>query len=171
MHRDETFAFIKRWNDLERAGRELDFARSEWARDLRSKWGNGERGDEEFVKWCEVEIGLAITGAHELLDRALAAKIVPDRKTWDRVGGFQQVRQLVPLAPSDRVSVLEAAKSTHRNVRSVLKERGLVERQERANPFRDAQTLAEYIVSLGIDVPRNVSSVINRYAAGKKRAA
>lgn len=171
LNKDESFSFIKRWNELERAGRALDFSRSKWAAELRSKFAPGTIGDDQFRNWCNIEIGLGEVGASELLERASAFVDVPDERTWNTVGGFQQVRQLGVVPRSERPMLIEAAKSGNRNIRSVLRERKLIEPIEKSSPARDARELAAFIERTSTSVPKHIAKIVARYVESKQKRA
>lgn len=126
MKNDKMIQFVKRWRDLERRQKDLDFERSVFARDLRAEFEPGRLGDDEFVNWCVVELGLTAAQARsEFLPRAQAAIAVPDVGTWNQLGGFRQTRHLVGLTKKQQVDVVQAAKVSNKVITTVRRERGL----------------------------------------------
>lgn len=177
LHPDDTHRFIKRWAELVTREKDLDWDRSVFCRDLRAKFSVGHAGDDAFLNWLDVELGHKAGAAEELLERAQSIAVVQDHKTWKRVGGFRGVRQLLPLKQSDRVSVLEVAKSQSKAIGTVVRERGLkptvVEqdlprRRETRDP--DVVFLAKYIAALD-GVPPVVMEVALRYAQDRRMGA
>ncbi len=123
MQNEEMLKFVKRWRALEAAQKDLDFARSTWARDLRSHWA-GNHGDEKFVQWCETELGLSAAQSAELLARAAARALVTDPKEWSDAGGFVRIRPLVGLPKREVAACLSAAKAGGYALSTVLRQRG-----------------------------------------------
>ncbi len=165
MNNDKMIRFIKRWRELETQRRKLDFERSQWCREVRDEFPKGDAGDKAFVNWLAVELGITPAIGAELLERAVASLAVPDSKTWDRVGGFSNIRALAPLAQRDRVAVLEAAKADAKTVKTVMRERGLVAAPTKtAKP--DVVVLAEFISTLE-EVPKDVMEVVRKYVTRK----
>jgi len=123
----KTFQFQQRWRALEKSQRDLDFAKAQFARELRAEFPSGKTGDGEFIWWCETELGLTEGQVRaELLARAAAIAVVPDEKTWTQVGGFKAIRKIAEVpARRDQVAVIEAVKASGKAVTTVLRERGL----------------------------------------------
>ena len=170
MKQDKLLELIARWRELQTAQRDLDAERSRWCQDLRAEFPAGDVGDRAFAKWLDVELGIAAGPAGELLDRARAAAIVPDAKTWSAIGGFRGARHLIGLSKKDQVAVVDQAKAEARAISSVIRERGLgPERPARPN-VPDVVVLAEYVVSLD-GVPKRVREIAERYARSAKRSA
>lgn len=164
MNNDKMIRFIKQWRALESQRRKLDFERSRWCREVRAEFAKGDVGDRAFVNWLAVELGIASTMGAEMLERALASQTVPDETTWDRVGGFSNVRALAQLPQRDKVTVLEAAKAAAKTVKTVMRERGLVSTKSVAKP--DVVLLAEFIIGLN-GVPPNIMRVVEKYVVRK----
>jgi len=165
MNNDKMIRFIKQWRDLEDQRRKLDFERSRWCREVRAEFTKGEIGDRAFVNWLAVEIGIAAATGQEMLERAVAHHTVPDEKTWDRVGGFSNIRILAALPQRDKATILEAAKASAKTVKTVMRERGLGgTAQKVAKP--DVVLLAEFVATLD-EVPPAIMAIVTRYVARK----
>lgn len=187
MNSGKLVRFIERWRELERQTKDLDFQRSVFARDLRKEFAAGSAGDDQFTKWCETELGLNAAAACELLTRARAVEVCADEKTYARVGGFKAVRHVIALPKRAQVEVIEAAKSQHKNVLTVVREREKAKNQNtpaaskvasstaptlRYSSFADAKALAEFIHEHCEDMPASIRTIVGRYvdAKGKKAA-
>lgn len=170
---DQSFDLIKRWRDLDRKAKDLDFQRSLWAQEARAGWPNTDNGTDAFLTWCTDIVGMSADVAREMCARADAAKIVPDESTWKRVGGFYQISKLSEIeSPKERVAVLEAAKATGRSIQSIGRERGALKPKfERSNAYKDAFALAEFLASCGVAIPPRLAAVVRRYVVEKKKAA
>jgi hypothetical protein len=165
MNNDKMIRFIKRWRELETQRRKLDFERSQWCREVRDEFPKGDVGDKAFTNWLVVELGVTAALGAELLERAVAGRAVLDSTTWDRVGGFSNIRALAPLAQRDRVAVLEAAKAGAKTVKTVMRERGLVATTSKvAKP--DVVVLAEFIATLEA-APKDVMEIVRKYVTRK----
>lgn len=173
MTNDKLIQFLKRWRALEVARTNLDYARSLWSRDVRVEFADGKSGDLAFVKWCATEIGLTGGQSQELLDRARAIKVIPDEKTWTRLGGFRAVRHLCALPKPEIVPVVEAVKATGKAVRTVIAERRLGVTPIPRKPAQrvdngariDAEILAGYVLRACPNAPRHIVKIAQRYAA------
>lgn len=200
MNNDKMIQFVKRWLDIERRQKDLDFERSKLSRDIRCEFPSGERGDEQFSNWCVNELGLTSWAAKELLTRAVAATVVPDERTWKMIGGFRAIRPLQDLTKTQQVTVLEAAKTSGRAPINIMRERGLIQAPTPREPARipartsspvnvtivrkppqndsapvrdayaDAVALAQYIARTGKDLPRDIIAIVARYASAVKAA-
>lgn len=170
MHNDKMIRFIKQWRELESQRRKLDFERSRWCREVRAEFAKGDVGDRAFINWLAVELGIAAVTGQEMLERAVASSAVPDETTWDRVGGFSNIRALAPLPQRDKVAVLEAAKADAKTVKAVMRERGLATRPKVTKP--DVVLLAEFIATLD-KVPPAITAIVSKYVTRKafRRAA
>lgn len=189
MTKDEEFELEKRWIELERRSKDLDFAKSQWARDARARFARGAHGDTLFVEWCVARIGVTMFLAREeLLTRAVAASVVPDEKTWKQIGGLKAIRPVHSLPRNVQVTVLEAAKAQGKAPINVMRERGLlpkpvVEAPKAVPPPRpapvvplpalvskddarkDAEFLAKFIIDNHKSIPLDVLRVVSRYAS------
>lgn len=170
MNPNKNLQFLKRWRDLEVRQKDLDIEKARWCADLRGEYPDGSAGDHQFLDWLEVELGISASLGEELLDRARAAKIVPDKTTWDRVGGYKNVRLLIPLKPRDRVAVLEATKVESKAIRTVLRDRDLAAKPAAPAAKPDVVTLAEYVASIP-GVPYAVRAIALKYVKQARRAA
>jgi hypothetical protein len=123
---------LKRWTKLEAEQKDLDFRRSQLAKEARECFPD----DERFIRWCQSDLGVTYKGAQELCLRAKAASVVPDAKTWSVVGGFRSISAVKDLPKREQINVLQAAKASGRGVRSVYNERyPATETLKRTNQF------------------------------------
>lgn len=171
MNNDKMIQYVKRWQQLERKSKELDYERSVFAKELRSEFGN----DAQFIKWCADELGLTATRSSDLLLRATAAKAVPDASTWSRIGGFREIGALAAVPDrKTQIHIIESAKSTGKGIRTLIRENVTHEPPPpRTTPARDAEELARFIVQ---NVPEdrlteNIRAVVARYVRAIARAA
>lgn len=198
MNNDKMIRFVKRWREIEQRQRDLDFERSKLARDIRDEFDKGDRGDDLFVNWCTVELGITAFAAKELLTRATAVTVVPDERTWKMIGGYRAIRPLQDLPKRHQVDVLEAAKSSGRAPINIMRERGLIKmseprpvapapapapkpivvtKREAAKPtdeqsaHLDAVALAQFITRTSKNIPRDILAIINRYTSFMRKAA
>lgn len=193
MTNDKMIAFVKRWQEIERQQKDLDFSRSKLARDIRNEFDKGDRGDDQFVNWCTVELGITAWQAKELLTRAVAATVVPDERTWKMIGGYRAIRPLQDLARRDQVAVLESAKSSGRAPINIMRERGLIQaptpramptpapivvmKREPARPtdeqsaHLDAVVLAQFIAKNSKHIPKDILALVNKYKSFMRKAA
>ncbi len=169
---DSMFKYVKRWQELERKQKDLDYERSVFAKELRAEFGNN--GDARFVKWCKDELGLTEVGANELLLRATMVKTVGDEKTWKNLGGFRAIRAVEVLPREKRVHVIEAAKTTGKSVATLVRENCGVPQttRERVSPISDAEVLAKFITSHHDEsrLPPAVRTIVARYAPLRRAA-
>jgi hypothetical protein len=82
----------------------------------------------------------------EYLDRAAAFRAVPDAVQWDALGGFVQIRHLIPLEKRERVAVLGAAKESGYPISTIVRNRE--SKPAAPRPPDDVQVLAEYVEQL-----------------------
>jgi hypothetical protein len=90
VNNDKMIQFVKRWREIERLQKNIDFDRGQLARGIRAEFEKGARGDEQFRNWCVVEIGMTAYGARELLLMAVAASVVPDESHGRNWAAFVQ---------------------------------------------------------------------------------
>lgn len=184
MNNSKMIQFVKRWREIERQTKDLDYQRSVLARDIRAEFSDGNVGDEQFIKWCDVELGLNAAAACELLTRARAVQVCADEKTYTRVGGFKAVRHLITVGKREQVAVLEAAKSQHKNVLTVVREREKARAATlpanantstkpvmRYSSFEDAKALAVFVDKHCKDMPAHIRTIVGRYVESAKKAA
>jgi hypothetical protein len=165
MKSEKTMEFVKRWQVIQRKSKDLDWEKTSFAKDLRSQFET----DKALIKWCDTELGMAEHVAQELILRANAADVVKDAATWQSVGGFTSVRQLVGLTKQQQVHVVQGAMLQNKPIRSVMREQGLL--PEPAHQRSDAEILAEFVATLSVKIPANVQKIINKYIVVKSRAA
>lgn len=194
MNNDKMIRFVKRWREIEQQQKDLDFQRSVLARDIRAEFGKGDTGDEQFINWCAVELGITAWAAKELLTRAVAATVVPDERTWKMIGGYRAIRPLEELPKRHQVDVIEAAKASGRAPVTIMRERGLIKAPETTRPalptpravvvvkretrptdeqsaHMDAVALAQFIARTSRDIPRDILAIVNRYKNFMRTAA
>lgn len=161
----KTIEFTKRWQVIQRKKKELDWETTQFARELREQFDT----DKQLIKWCDIELGLAEHVAQELVLRANVASVVKDATTWQSVGGFTSVRQVVGLTRQQQTDVVQSAVLQNKSVRAVMREQGLV--AEPVHQKTDAEILAEFVLDLGIKIPSSVQKVISKYIVAKSKAA
>jgi hypothetical protein len=182
VNNSKMIQFVKRWRELESKAKDLDYQRSVLARDIRAEFPKGSDGDEAFTKWCEVELGLFVAAACELLTRARAIEVCADESTYARVGGFKAVRHVITLNKREQVAVLEAAKSQHKNVRTIVRERETARAANlpantnikpvlRFSTFEDAKALAAFVDKHCKDMPSHIRAIVGRYVESAKKTA
>lgn len=174
MNNEKMIAFVKRWREIERQQKDLDFQRSRLARDIRAEFEKGDRGDDQFCNWCVIELGITAFQARELLTRAVAATIVPDDRTWKMIGGYRAIRPLQGLPRKHQVDVLEAAKSSGRAPINIMRERGLAvsaSKPQQQSAYTDAVTLAQFISRTSKHIPEDILAIVSRYANATRRAS
>lgn len=155
---------IKEWKALERRDRDLDFDLSKWSAALRSEFAPGPSGDKACAQWLDVELALPASKKEEVMARAAAFAVVPDATQWNSLGGFVQVRHLMPLDKRERVAVLEAAKTSGYRITTIIRNRqsptAAVSRPS------DVQVLAEFVEQLA-EVPSHIREVARRNVRAK----
>lgn len=168
MHR-----FIKQWNEIEKAQTDLDFRRSQWARDVLQACGS----ERAFKTWCQSELNLTDHKINQLIARAATIKVVSDSATWNQLGGFAKLDKVATLPKREAVAVIEAAKSQCLSVRTVMKQRGHIAPPPPIQPvpvssakrgaMRDAQDLARYLDSLRkqgtVKLPSDIATIVDMY--------
>lgn len=172
MHNDKMIQYVKRWADIQKRQADLDYEMSVLAKDIRGEFRSGEVGDQQFIGWCGLELGMLPNQAQDLLARAQAVAIVPDAKQWKRLGGHRALRHVVSLPKEDQKPVIMMALGTGGSVQSILRERGLIAPKQTPDYRSDAERLAEYVASLP-DAPKYVRDIAARYVKARpsKRAA
>ena len=176
MNSEKLISLVKQFREIERAQKDLDFRKAQWAREARGCFVD----DRRFIAWCKADVGLTDPAAQDLCLLARAAGIVPDPKTWIRLGGSREIREVSRL-PTKRqqIDVLEAAKATGRAVRALVKERmpaNDIAPVIRAAPRKmsDAEVLARFIAENVVrKLPPEVEMLVRMYAPreANKRAA
>ncbi len=120
--KDKLFELAQRWRALSSELKDLDFKQSQWAHDARAVFVN----DETFSRWCVDDLGMKTAQVVEMLGRATAFSIVPDKTAWKKIGDWRQIRNVAEEVrdKKQQVEVLEAAKASGKQINAVLKERG-----------------------------------------------
>lgn len=168
---DRMFQLAKEYRDISRQRRDIDFRLCQWARKLRDEVPN----DEEFVRWCVDELGLTDGEArHDLLTRALAFSVAPDKPTWTEIGGFRAARKLATLPRKEQVACIGAMRASGYGVDKILRDRGhAATGQTRADAHSaadDAARLARFIAESVPEAPRAIKAIVERYAARAKHS-
>jgi hypothetical protein len=173
MHNDVMIKYVKRWQELVRKQRDIDYERSVFAKDLRGEFGT----DARFVKWCQEELRLTKVQAEELLLRADLAKTVGTEETWKKVGGFGALRAVEALPIAKRRHVIEVAKTTGKSIRTLVRESDKrspapAEPLRRSSPQDDASRLAQFILEHVPDakITATIRAVMSRYIASSRAA-
>lgn len=164
MKQAKMLELIKAWKGLERRGKDLDFELSKWCAELRAEFPAGSAGDRACSQWIDTEIAVASGRKEEYLTRAAAFVIVPDAAQYDALGGFAQIRHLIPLDKRERVAVLGAAKASSYRIQTIIRNR----ESKPAEPPRpsDVQILAEFVEQLD-HVPDSVREVARRHVRAR----
>jgi hypothetical protein len=168
MKQAKMLELIKQWKALERRGKDLDFEMSRWCADLRAEFPAGAGGDRMCSQWLDTELAMAPGKKEEILARAAAFAFVSDAAQWDALGGFAQIRHLLPLPKPERVAVLGAAKTSGYRIGTIIRGRQakLEAQQLPQRPPSDVQILAEFIEQLG-SVPDEIREVARRHVRAK----
>lgn len=160
MNNATMLEFIKEWRSLERDRKDLDYKESNWCDRLRSQFPDDTSGDRAFAQWLSVELGLSDARYEELLSKAKAFALVSDRDRWDVLGGYMQIRLLIPLDAKERVAVMGAAISSGYRISTVIRQRQ--SRPEFPSRTPDIVLLAEFIEQLP-DAPDGLREIARRY--------
>lgn len=152
MNIDRLNAFIDRWRDIEQRQKDIDHARAVWVRDLLEAC-DGKR--QAFIDWCKRELNLTDFQCTGLLERVAVLEVVPEAPDWRKHGGW---RGLAPLASvmrkSERIAVVEAAKTQGLAISTVVRQRREAQRAARPDiapvkriptPAEDAACMARFI--------------------------
>lgn len=183
MTTDKNINFIKLWRKIEKDQQELDFRKSEWARDLRREC----KSDDEFTRWCADQIGMVHAQAEELLRRAKLVTIVADAPTWNRLGGYEKLQPLISkdLPRKEQVAIVEAAKVSgyvDRPIMRVMQQRGhiappVAPRSTAHLPViatptaHEIQRLARFIDETYKNPPPDIRRIVSKYVADKAETA
>jgi len=160
MKQSKMLEFLKQWKSIERRQKDLDYEVSQWAAAVRAEFPGGKAGDKQFSGWLSLELGIPAERQGELLERATSFQIVPDPQQWQALGGYVQIRKLVPLDRTERVAVIGAAKASGYRISTIVRQRESREVTHRALP--DVVLLAEFVESLG-DVPDEIRELARKY--------
>ncbi len=154
--------FLKQWRSLEHRRKNLDFEMSRWCAAVRAEFASGAAGDKAFGHWLATEIGIPVERQEECRMRADAFAIIPDHQEWDALGGFVQIRKLIPLDKRERVAVIGAAKASGYRIATVVRQRE--SRQVMPHQTPAVVLFAEFIESLEADiVPEELRELARSY--------
>lgn len=168
--------FAREWRALEAAQADLDSKINDWCTRLRQACGT----DNEFLAVCLDSIKMNLPQAKACLRRVSLAKLVPDAKTWHKLGGFEKIDAVSQLGKREAADVIQVAKKEDLSVNTVMKRKGYVETPKplpalpgSARMMKDLQTLAKYVretcVGTGKLLPKDVLEVLDIYAPQKYR--
>ena len=165
----EIFVELRKcWQRLLRKEKDVAFERAVLSKDTRDACGT----DHRFLMFMKSIVGFTDHQAREELLRAQAAAIVPDAKTWENLGGHNQILQVRPFDKRERVAILEAAKSSGRSISVVIKDRhpelakkNENEKSDIATPIqkkqmKDVEKLARVIVDNAASLPELSPDVV-----------
>ncbi len=170
MHNDKMIEFVKRWKNLQQRQADLDYEKAVLARDIRAEFKAGHLGDEQFVGWCDLELGMLPRQAHELLARADMLKSVPDQRQWKKLGGFAALKCIAMLPEPQRKQVVVQALGAGSDLRVVLRERGLLPPSDKPTYKTDAERLAEYAATLP-NLPKYIRDIVAKYVQKNDKQA
>lgn len=174
-----TFALVQRFRAIEKTQRDIDFKRSEWCSEVRALAGN----DDAFARWCQTKLLLTQNEISQLLQRARAATLVTDSRSWEQLRGFKGIRAVLHLPKTEQINVVQAAKVAGRPIRSVMIERGHLRTYEpidktppgKTKTMGDVEMLAKYIAAQlpNAKLPRDVETLVLMYVPsfGKRKAS
>ncbi len=128
--------FVKQWRDISRRQRDLDYDRTQFAKELRSHF----KSDDNFVKWCVEELPDMTDGqARGMLKLVPVLDVVKDVDTWHRLGGVKPIRRLVETVPvKERRAVIAKADGKGKALTTVLTERSREQEAQRVIPITSA---------------------------------
>ena len=169
MNSEKLIELAKQFSRLQADQRELDYRRATWAREAVACFTS----EEKFVVWCKSDLAITEAAARDLCLLARAAKVVPDAKTWNILGGSRQIRAVEVLSKRDQVDVLEVAKATGRAIRTLVAERCPKEMpaptpsDTTSAQMKDVERLAKFIAA-HIDafpqLPGDVEVIVRMYS-------
>lgn len=162
MNKDKSFELAQRWRKLAAQAKDLDWNKTLFSKDLRDKFTKGTAGDHELTQWCEVELQMPRYVAVELLIRSRVGTLLT-KTNYEVIGGFSAIRQIAVLGKRDQVRVVQAAVVEQKAVRSVMRDLDLLPKQPEVGPNPDAAALAEFLNSLGVNVPAKIAKIVRRY--------
>jgi hypothetical protein len=183
INKDKSFAFRKRFADLFKEEKDVDFRKSQACHELRKEFPAGEKGDIQFVDWFEQEFGLTILQGREMLNRATTFAVVKDEPTWKQLGGYKAIRAVEELPKKQQIEVIEVCKATAKAPRTVMRERNYGSYKPAPAPIvpinapktpapadvraisTDAKIMAAYILEHCPNAPKNLVRIAERYAA------
>jgi hypothetical protein len=166
---DKLIALARRWTSLDAEERAIHFRRAQLLAEARGCFSD----DRKYNVWLRTCLNFNAWQVEEAHLRVVAARIVKDQRTWDRVGGHTQIARLRGLPQRDQVAVLESAKSTNRSIRTLVQERVASKPSSEVKPMkkapRDVAVLARFIAenirSLP-PLPRDVEDIVRIYEPG-----
>ena len=164
MKQAKLLEFIKQWKSIERRQKDLDYERSSWCAAVRGEFPIGSKGDKQFGEWLSVELGIAPDHQEECRARAAAFSIVPDEQQWQSLGGYVQIRKLIPLDKTERVAVIGAVTASGYRISTVVRQRESKDVTHHATP--DIVVFAEFIESLD-GVPDELRELARKYVRAR----
>lgn len=167
MHNDKMIQYVKRWRDLQKRQADLDFEVSVLARDIRSEFKAGEVGDQQFLGWCGLELGMLPRQAKELLARGKAVSIVANARQWKRLGGSSVLKRVIEFPEPERRPIIQQALGSGGDLRAVLRDRGVAPLRQPPSYKTDAEQLAEYVASLP-SAPKHIRDIVSKYVTSSK---
>lgn len=183
MTNGQMHALKERWRELAKRLKDLDWDITKFAADLRGQFVDGDKGDDAFDSFCELNLGMNATKRSEMKLRAATMSVTKDAKTYKFIGGFRQVKVMRNLTRRQIVDVLESCKVSGNSFGNEMRARGLLEVKPRPEPIRvgrrlifpvkkappkidpyfDAVTLAQYIARTSRSIPKDIQAVVDRY--------
>lgn len=178
MNKDQAFAFRKRWNELLRIKKDVEHRIAILCLSMR----NACKSDDDFIRWCGIELGQSDVEAHRMLLQADAVRILPDASQWERAGNLNHIAKIATLPKREQVAVLQQSKLQGRKVISIMRERNLITPIKPAaipaqvkKRISDVALLAKYIAEHlpNARLPSDVQTIVLMYVPsfGRKRAA
>lgn len=174
--------WIKLWNEIKTIRTNADRREREFARDLRTDFESGERGDAAFIQFVTRDLQESMRVAHHLLTLAVLQRAVGESEfgklgLLNRQGVLDKnnVTRLMYLPVRDQLELLESARKQSKSVRTVLTERERVQaaRAPSISPQRVAEILDAHWEALehaGIPLTE-IGEFVARYAKSKKSSA
>jgi len=106
MKPSKMLEFIKQWKSIERRRKDLDYEECRLCSEMRAEFPGGAAGGKRFSEWLDLELGIPRERQEECLERAASFAIIPDEQQWLALGGYVQIRRLIPLDRAERVAVI-----------------------------------------------------------------
>lgn len=166
MNKAKSFELAQRWRKLASRSKDLDWDKTIFSKDLRAEFGKGTAGDNDLTQWCETELEMPRYVAVELIIRSRMASLT-SKANYEVIGGFSAIRQVATLGKRDQVRVVQVAVAEQKAVRSVMRDLDLLPKQPDVGPNPDATLLAEYLSSIGVDLPARIAKVVRKYTTAR----